>query len=340
MIYLTPPKLEALPAGMPQFSGDDAKFNFALEKYAMEELDIGSSYFLFWRTAPTLMIGRYQNTLAEINMPYARAHNIDIVRRITGGGTIYTDPNGWQFSFIVRDPGEKRIEFSYFTKPILDALHSIGVDAQFSGRNDLTIDGKKFSGNAQHVRRDVMLHHGSLLFDTDLEELVRALNVDDEKIVAKGIQSVRQRVTNIADYLPEKMTSLAFRDLMLSYLLRDTKTYTLTERDIRRILEIRAEKFDQWDWNFGKDPQFNITRENRFAGGKLSVRVFVENGQISDIRFYGDFFAKEGLDQLQIALRGCRYEAASVREALIAANAEDYFYQITLDELFSCVIDS
>ena len=338
MIYLVPPAQGTLSGDIPPWSAEDAKFNFALEKFAMEELDIGASYFLFWRTTPTLMIGRYQNTLAEINMPFARAHDVSIVRRITGGGTIYTDPNGWQFSFIIRNPGEHRMEFSHFTKPILEALHSLGVDAQFTGRNDLTIDGKKFSGNAQYIRRDVVLHHGSLLFDTDLEALVRALNVDDEKIVSKGIQSVRQRVTNISDYLPKRITSLAFRDVMLSFLLRDMDTYTLTERDIRRILEIRAEIFDQWSWNFGNDPKFNVTREGRFSGGKLTTQVFVENGTIQDIHFFGDFFAKDGLEQLQMSLIGCRYEPSAIRAALEEHQAQDCFYQITQDELFSCII--
>ena len=338
MMYLTAPHPDTLPPDMPAWDSADAKFNFALEKYAMEELNIASSYFLFWRTTPTLMIGRYQNTLAEINMPYAREHDINIVRRVTGGGTIYTDPNGWQFSFIVRQPGERRIEFASFTKPILEAMHALGVDAQHTGRNDLTIDGKKFSGNAQYVRRDVVLHHGSLLFDTDLEALVRALSVDDEKIISKGIQSVRQRVTNIADYLPRKMTSLEFRDVMLSFLLKEMDTYVLTERDIRRVMELRASLFDKWEWNFGNDPKFNVTREGRFAGGKFTARAFVENGRVSDIHFYGDFFAKEGLEQLQSALVGCRYEPEAVRAALTAANAPDYFFQITLDEILSCII--
>ena len=338
MMHLIPPWQDDMPADMPAWDGSDANFNFALEKYAMEELDIAKEYFLFWRTTPTLMIGRYQNTLAEINMPYAREHGINIVRRVTGGGTIYTDPNGWQFSFIVRQLGERRIEVARFTKPILDALHSLGVDARQTGRNDLTIDGKKISGNAQYVRRDVVLHHGSLLFDTDQEALVRALSVDDEKIVSKGIQSVRQRVTNIADYLPAKMTSLQFRDVMLSFLLKDMDTYVLTECDIRRIMEIRQSLFDRWEWNFGNDPKFNVTREGRFAGGKFAACAFVENGRIADIHFYGDFFAKEGLEQLQSTLIGCRYELEAVRAALIAANAADYFYQITLDEILSCII--
>ena len=337
MMYLKPPCEGDMPSNMA-WGSTDANFNFALEKFAMEELDISKEYFLFWRTTPTLMIGRYQNTLAEINMPYARAHNINIVRRVTGGGTIYTDPNGWQFSFIVRQPGQRRIEFACFTKPILDALHALGVDVHHTGRNDLTIDGKKVSGNAQYVHRDVVLHHGSLLFDTDLEVLVRALSVDDEKIVSKGIQSVRQRVTNIADYLPDKMTSLQFRDAMLSFLLKDMDTYVLAECDIRRIMEIRQSLFDRWEWNFGNDPKFNVTREGRFAGGKLAARAFVENGRIADIHFYGDFFANEGLEKLQSTLIGCRYESEAVRAALIEENAADYFYQIKLNEILSCII--
>ena len=125
---------------------------------------------------------------------------------------------------------------------------------------------------------------------------------------------------------------------MLSYLLRDMETYVLTEKDIRRIIEIRESVFDQWSWNFGKDPQYNVTREGRFSGGKLTAQIFIESGHIKDIHFFGDFFAKEGLEQLSAALVGCRYEPSAIREALEQLHAQDYFYQITLDELFSCII--
>ena len=316
----------------------DANFNFALERYAMEELDAAKEYFLFWRTTPTLMIGRFQNTLAEINMPFAKENSINIVRRITGGGTIYTDMNGWQFSFIVKDPAGRDTAFQTFTKPILAALHALGVAAEFSGRNDLVIGGRKFSGNAQFKSKDVVLHHGSLLFDTDLSQLVRALSVDDEKIVAKGIQSVRQRVTNIAEHMTDKMDSLAFRDVMLEYLLAGMDSYTLTEADIKRINEIKHEQFDNWEWNFGADPKFNITKENRFAGGKLMVRAFVEKGRITDIHFYGDFFAKENLAGLEKSLVGCAYEQNAIKNTLLEGNAQDCLYKITLDEILSCII--
>ncbi len=314
----------------------DAKFNFAIEKYLLYDLDVSDEYFLFWRTSPTLMIGRFQNTLAEINMPYAKAHNINIVRRVTGGGTIYTDMNGWQFSFIIKRKG--RLEFETFTRPIIEALRSLGVEAMLTGRNDLTIGGKKFSGNAQYTGKDVMLHHGSLLFDTDLEELVRSLNVSDEKIISKGIKSVRQRVTNIAEHLPKKMTSLQFRDVMLSYLLEGMGAYALSEEDIENVNVIKRSQFDTWEWNFGGDPKFNVTKENRFTGGKLTAKLFVEKGRIANIKFYGDFFASESLVELEGSLVGCRYSEEDIKHALVKAHAENCFYNITNDEIMSCII--
>lgn len=317
---------------------ENANFNFALEKYAMDELDLSDGYFMFWRTTPTLMVGRYQNTLAEINMPFAKTNNINIVRRITGGGTIYTDPNGWQFSFIVKNRGTQQIDFDSFTKPILDALHTLGVPAQASGRNDLVIDGKKFSGNAQYNRKNLTLHHGSLLFNTDLENLVRALNPDDEKLVAKGIQSVRQRVTNIAEHMQNKITALEFRDVMLRFLLNGMETYELNSADIKRVDEIKQTQFDTWAWNFGNNPKFNISKEKRFAGGKLSVQTYVENGKIADMHLFGDFFAKEGLDTLLSKLRGCLYKEDDIKRMLVENDAESYFYNITLEELLSCIV--
>ena len=244
--------------------------------------------------------------------------------------------DGWQFSFIIKRKG--RMEFATFTRPILDALDSLGIEAELSGRNDLVIGDKKFSGNAQFVGKDVMLHHGSLLFNTDIEALVRSLSVDDEKIISKGIKSVRQRVTNIAEHLKKKMTSLEFRDVMLKYLLLDMDTYELTQKDINRINEIKRSTFDSWEWNFGNDPKFNISKEKRFAGGKLCVKSYVEKGRISDIRFYGDFFAKEGVEEMEKSLIGCRYSEDEIKNALKVAHAGDYFYNITQEEILSCII--
>lgn len=316
----------------------DANFNFALEKYAMDELDLSHEYFLFWRTEPTLMIGKFQNALQEINMDYVKANHVNVVRRVTGGGTIYTDMNGWQFSFITKNPIGKNIDFAHFTKPIINALASINITAELSGRNDLLIDGRKFSGNAQYKSKKVNLHHGSLLFNTNIENMVRALSVADEKLISKGIKSVRSRVTNISEHLDKDLSSEAFRDVMLDTLTKDMSTYELTEGDIRRISEIKADQFDTWAWNFGNSPKFNITKEHRYAGGKLSVCSYIEKGVIKDIEFYGDFFEQKDIAFLREGLLGCPYETDSIKEMLEQLDAGSFIFKITLDEIMGLII--
>ena len=317
----------------------DANFNFALEKYAMNDLNLADEYFLFWRTEPTLMIGKFQNALQEINMDYVKENQVNVVRRVTGGGTIYTDMNGWQFSFITKNPKDQRIDFAKFTQPILDALSSIGIIAELSGRNDLLIDGRKFSGNAQYKTRSVNLHHGSLLFNTNIENMVRALSVDDEKIISKGIKSVRSRVTNIAEHLNQNLNSEGFRDLMLEHLTADMTTYVLTPEDLKAINVIKAEQFDTWEWNFGKAPKFNITKEKRYQGGKLTVCCSVNKGVLKNIEFYGDFFEQQDLTKLKESLIGCQYNEHAINLALKKIQADNFIYHITLEEIFNLIID-
>ena len=175
--------------------------SFGLEYYLTAEKTFDdSTVLLFWRTEPTLMVGRYQNTYSEINTEYADQKGINIVRRMSGGGTIYTDLGGWQYSFITRTD-KNEISFAEYIAPVIDALQTVGVKAEFNGRNDLVINGKKFSGTAQYMHNGFTVHHGSLLYDTDLEELVKSTTVDEYKILSKGIKSVRDRVTNISEHM-------------------------------------------------------------------------------------------------------------------------------------------
>lgn len=316
----------------------DANFNFALEKYAMDELAISNDYFLFWRTHPTLMIGKFQNALQEINMDYVKANKVNVVRRVTGGGTIYTDMNGWQFSFITKNSQDKHLDFAYFTQPIIDALASLGIHAELSGRNDLLIDGRKFSGNAQYKTKKVNLHHGSLLFNTTIEHMVRALNVADEKLISKGIKSVKSRVTNISEHMTDQITSEAFRDLMLTYLTKEMTTYTLSPSDIDRINQIKSEQFDTWAWNYGRSPKFNLTKEHRYTGGKLSVCSYVNKGIIEEIDFYGDFFEQKDIQVLRQGLIGCPYEAQTIKDCLRQLDAGNFIYKISLEEIYALII--
>ncbi|MFQ3579786.1 MAG: lipoate--protein ligase [Bacteroidales bacterium] len=316
-----------------------ASFSFALEEYIMTNPEFDDEYFLFWRTDPTLMIGRFQNTIEEINSAFVKEHNIQVVRRNSGGGTVYTDPDCWQFSFITWKKDGKVKDFQTFTKPVVDALKQLGVDAQFSGRNDLLCDGKKFSGNARFSLKDRFLHHGTILFDTNLENLVRAITVGEEKIISKGIKSVRERVTNIRPYLKEDMDSLAFRDKMISMLRKDMEQITLSEKDIEKILEIEKSKFLTWEWNYGVSPAFNMSKSKRFDGGKVNVQLNVENGIIKEFGIFGDFFFDDEIQTLQNSLVGLRFEAEEIRKKLQELQTEKHFYLITIDQIIEVLFE-
>ncbi|WP_373484094.1 lipoate--protein ligase [Acetobacterium sp.] len=312
----------------------DPFFNFALEYYLITEKQLPEDQvFIFWRTEPTLMIGKYQNTIEEINEDYAKKNGIKVVRRITGGGTIYTDMGGWQFSFITRGLAET-IDFNKYIGPVIEGLKKLDVPAEFNSRNDLVIDGKKFSGNAQCMLNGYTLHHGSLLFNTDFEQMVKCLTVDDYKIISKGIKSVKERVTNISEHLTKPIDTDTFRKLMVESIMQGSKAeYKLTAADLDRINVIAREKFASWEWNYGKSPKFNITRTGRFDGGKMEFKLDVNNGKIIDCTIYGDFFGTMDIKVLCDALIGIAYEKESIKKAIAAGGIKQGFYQINVDEL-------
>lgn len=317
----------------------DVYYNFALEYYFTLEKRLPETVFLFWRTTPTLMVGKYQNVLEEINKVYADEHGIHLVRRMSGGGTIYTDMGGWQFTFIQhKEAGE--IEFSQYIAPVIGALEEMGVTASFNGRNDLTIDGKKFSGNAQYRLGDCIVHHGSLLFDTDIAQMVASTTVDSYKITSKSIKSVRDRVTNISEHLPAPMDAETFKETMVRHIMNgSTATYTVTPEDDARIREIAGEQFRSWERIFGRNPKFTIDRTGRFAGGKVQFKLDVQKGLIQDAAVYGDFFSTLDADTLCVALMGCPYERGAVLAALRSHGIDGAVYRISAEELASVVVD-
>ena len=272
----------------------DVYYNFGLEYYFAAEKKLPEPVLLFWQTTPTLMVGKYQNILEEINKPYADAHKIRLVRRMSGGGTIYTDLGGWQFTFIEHSD-QTQIDFSQYIGPVVDAVRELGADAGFNGRNDLLIGGRKFSGNAQYRLPGCIVHHGSLLYDTDLAQMAAATTVDPYKIQSKSIKSVRDRVTNISEHLPRKLPAEQFKACMLRHLMRgSTQTYCPTPADDARIRALAEEKFAAWDAVYGRNPRFNIERTGHFAGGKFTFRLDVQRGVIRSASVWGDFFSTLG----------------------------------------------
>lgn len=311
----------------------DAAFWFATEEYVMHSPKFTEEYFMLWRTIPTLMVGRFQNTLQEINPDFVKENNIQIIRRNSGGGTIYTDPSAWQFSFITwKNKGEAK-NFQVFTKPVIEALKKLGVPAEFNNRNDILAGGKKFSGNAQFSTRDRFLHHGSILYDTNLDNLVMALHVDDEKFISKGIKSVRERVTNIRPFMNNDMESEEFSLAMLGLLAADMETYIPDASDLEAIEKIRAEKFHSWEWNFGHSPEFNFKKSQRFEGGKVEVQLMVKNGIINQCSINGDFFAFTDMAALESQFSGCRHHPDDIKKCLNEAYSNGMIYKVTTEEL-------
>lgn len=317
----------------------DVCYNFGLEYYFTVEKPLDDTVFLFWRTTPTLMVGRYQNVLEEVDKAYADAHNIRIVRRMSGGGTIYTDMGGWQFTFI-EEAADEEIHFQRYIAPVIDALAELGVQAEFNGRNDLTIGGRKISGNAQYRLGGRVVHHGSLLFDTDFAQMAAATTVDSYKITSKSIKSVRERVTNISEHLPAPMDAEAFKKQAVRHILGPEGTvYTVTPEDSARIREIGRERFGSWESTYGQGPGFNIQRTGRFPGGMMRFQLDVKKGIIQRAAVSGDFFSTLDGEAIGNALAGRRYDRAAVRDALEHLGVDGAVYRVSAREMAEAIVD-
>ena len=316
---------------------EDVYYNFGLEYYFTLEKKVPDTVFLFWRTTPTLMVGKYQNVLEEINLPYARQHGIHLVRRMSGGGTIYTDLGGWQYTFI-QHTAERRIEFLKYTAPIIGAIRSLGGDASFDGRNDLLIKGRKFSGTAQYRLEDAVVHHGSLLFATDIEAMTAATTVDPYKIISRSIKSVRDRVANLSEFLPGPLTSGQFKAAVVQHVMDgSTAVYKLTPEDDRRIRELAEEKFRSWKALYGTNPKFNIERTGHCRGGRIQFKLDVQHGIIRNASVYGDFFAALDAETIAGSLIGCRYEHDAVLAALRSHGLDHAIYRIPAEDMAAVI---
>ena len=302
----------------------DACLNFATEYYFAAEKQLSDDVLMLWQTVPTLMLGKYQNPYEEIDLNYAAERGICLVRRLSGGGTIYTDPGGFQFSFIGSGSGE--IEFERYITPVVEALRTMGIPAEADGRNDIIADGRKISGNAQYKAAGRTVHHGSLLFSTDIGEMERATALPGYKIRSKAIKSVRERVVNISE-LPElidkRLTPGEFKSKLLS-LLPVTGEYILSEDDKCRIAELAEEKFRSESTVFGSTPNFTAEKECHTSGGTVILGFEVKRGIITDVSVRGDFFSAGGVEALRDALIGTVFQKDAVKSAVAASGFEAF----------------
>lgn len=298
---------------------NDAPYNLAFEQYLFDTLPAGQSALGLWQNRSAVIVGKHQNTAEEIDEAYVHDHGIQVVRRMSGGGAVYHDLGNINFTYITDQPEGKRFDFAFFAQPVIEALAALGITAECTGRNDLCIGGRKFSGNAQSLRGVRVLHHGTLLYNADLGMITRALRVSADKLAAKGVASVASRVTNIAEHLPAPMSMEAFHAHLLRYLGRKNELipYAPTPTDLASIDALRSERYAAWDWNWGASPRYNARRQTRFAGGGITAYMQTECGILRGLALHGDFFATGDLGLLTQALTG----AALDRKALAAALA-------------------
>jgi len=317
----------------------DPYFNLAAEEYVLKNFT--DNCFMLWRNSPSVIVGRHQNSLAEINLDYVKQNQIKVVRRLSGGGAVFHDLGNLNFTFIENAKSDQLINFQKYTQPVIAVLQLLEVEARFEGRNDLMIDGKKFSGNAEHVFRNRVLHHGTLLFASELTDLSGALNVNPAKFTDKAIKSVRSRVTNISAHLKKPLELEAFREMIFRYMMDnhpDCKPYSYTEADIAAINSLRDEKYATWDWNFGQSPGYNMVNSLRTGGGTLEVHLDVKNGIIRHARIFGDFFNIGDITELEQFLTGTSHNEANIRQKLKQIHLSDYLVNVTEDEMFRCMM--
>jgi lipoate-protein ligase A len=309
----------------------DPHFNLALEQYVFDRLDRNHEYFMLWRNDNAVIVGKHQNTAGEINASFVREKGIRVVRRLSGGGAVYHDLGNVNFTFIVNNKNLGAFDFASFCRPVVRALGCLGVTAEINGRNDMTIDGKKFSGNAQYCKRDRVMHHGTILYDSNLAVVGQALVVPKGKIESKGIKSVRSRVTNVKSYMPEDIPVERFIEELRDAMFKesDLVAYDLTDKDFAAVAKLREEVYDTWDWNYGASPAYTIRKERRIEGcGKLEVFMNVENGIIRKITFHGDYFGNGDPAELSAALTGRRLETSELAAALASQDIGEYFHNL------------
>ena len=319
----------------------DPRINLAIEEYALKTMDVEKdSYFMFYINEPAIIIGKNQNTIEEIDTDYVDVNGVHVVRRLSGGGAVYHDHGNLNYSFITKDDGDSFRNFKKFTQPIVDALQTMGVDAELSGRNDILAGGRKISGTAQFTTKGRMYSHGTLMFNSEIDAVVSALKVRKDKIESKGIKSIRSRVANITEFMDKPMTIEEFKTTLLHSIFggeEQVKTIELTEEDWANIKQLSKERYGNWEWNYGKSPAFNMSHSERFPTGGIDVRLQVRNGVIEDANIYGDFFGVGDVADIETRLKGVAYDKTAIGEALDEMDVATYLGGITKEQFLQMI---
>ena len=308
-------------------------YNLALEEHLVTSPRFTEDTVVLWQNEPTVVIGRNQNAELQVNRTFLNERGIHLARRLSGGGAVYHDAGNLNFTVIKRNAYGRLNDFSFFTQPVVDCLGHFGIRAEFSGRNDITVDGKKFSGNAQYRHHDTVLHHGTILFSSDLSVLSSAL-IPKKRIEVPGVQSVAARVTNLAEYLPS-VSLEEFRDALVESLVTyggsARRFESLDGVDVDTIRQLAQDKYGTDRWRWGASPAYNWVREARLSAGNVIACARVEEGVVVDFALFGDYFESEPVAVLEREFLGC--PQASIAELAGTLPVERYIHGSTGTEM-------
>ncbi len=315
---------------------NNAYFNIALEEYLLYKYPT-EAIFLLYVNAPSIIVGKFQNTLAEVNLDYVKEKAIKVVRRMSGGGAVYHDLGNLNFSFHTKLNENEFLDFATFTQPVLNVLHQFNIPGQLEGRNDLLVDGKKFSGNAKLAKGGKMIQHGTILFDSDMSVLSDALKINPLKYKDKAVKSNRSRVVNLKEYVSDTVTLEDLKQALIKQMAVDnpeTTLYELTEDDIKGVEKLIDDKYSTWDWNFGFSPKYNFNNAIKIPAGYIELHLDVlQGGTIDAVKIFGDFFASKPIEDLEKMLIGMNHNEEDVRVFLNSIDLSAYFGKVTVDEI-------
>ena len=314
----------------------DPYFNLASEEYLLRIFS--DDCFLLYRNEPSIVVGKHQNTFSEINYRYVLENGIKVVRRISGGGTVFHDLGNLNFSFITTGEPGQLVDYKKYLEPIVAALRTIGANADISERNDLFIKGKKITGTASHVHKNRVMHHGTLLFSSEMGDLSEALKGSPVNYSDKAVKSIRSKVTNIRDHLVDDIDVVQFRDVIMAYILdafEDAEVYAYTKTDIKEISKLRLTKFVSWDWNFGYSPKYQFKKEIRTSVGDLEIQMNVEKGIIRQLSIQGEFSNIKDVESLEQELIGTIHDPVAIRMKLAGLDISEYIIGIEAEELIA-----
>ena len=325
-----------------QSDSTDPCYNLALEEYLFSHLADRQNCFMLWQNNKAVIVGKYQNTIAEINASYVESNHLKVVRRLSGGGAVYHDLGNVNFTFVENRQEGEAFDFAVFCRPIANALARLGVEVQISGRNDMTVQGKKFSGNAQYMKRGRVMHHGTIMFDSDLDAVESALSPSGEKLESKGHKSVRSRVTNLKPFIKKEINVTEFRDILRDYVAaaHPLQTYSLNADDRAAVETLRDRVYSQWSWNYGFSPVYTHYKSRYIGGcGKIDIYLDIaESGVIHEVAFYGDFFSSDNPQVLSEKLKGCFLEREALSRVLEGVSIGMFFHNLSTEDFLNALL--